>query len=154
MTFFSLSGELGFEPPMSQFLFFFIFLVLVSLRMLHPHTPSMTRSLSCSMFPLFTFVLCWLDLDRPNSSDPWYLVLALAFHGNEQICGSMRSLSLPFSAHSTLTFLPIWQTPQRSVQCTFLPANYHTASTTLPPVSTNTHLCTIVWLSFDCFSVI
>lgn len=103
-------------------------------------------SLSCSMFPLFTFVLCWLDLDKPNSSDPWYLVLALAFHGNEQICRSMLSLSLLFAAHSTLIVLPIWQTPQRSVQCSFLPANYHAASTTLPPVSTNTHLYITVLL--------
>lgn len=110
------------------------------------HSLNDSLSLSCSMFPLFTFVLCRLDLDKPNSSDPWYLVLALAFHGNEQICGSMLSLSLPFAAHSTLTFLPIWQTPQRSVQCSFLPANYHAASTTLPPVSTNTHthLCSTV----------
>lgn len=108
------------------------------------HSLNGSLSLSCTMFPLFTFVLCWLDLDKPNSSDPWYLVLALAFYGNEQICGSMLSLSLPFAAHSTLTFLPIWQTPQRSVQCSFLPANYHAASTTLPPVFTNTHLCTTV----------
>lgn len=110
------------------------------------HSLNDSLSLSCSMFPLFTFVLCWLDLDKPNSSDPWYFVLALAFHGNEQICGSMLLLSVPFAAHSTLTFLPMWQTPQRSVQCSFLPANYHAASTTLPPVSTNTRLCTTLLL--------
>lgn len=39
------SGELGFESSMSHFLFFSIFLGLVSLHMLHPHTPSMTSSL-------------------------------------------------------------------------------------------------------------
>lgn len=92
--------SLAFNPPWVK-LCFSIFLGLVSLLVLHPHTLSMTfPSLSFFMFPLFTSVLRWLDLDKHNSSDPWYLVLALAFHRIEQIWGSMLPLSLPCVQHT------------------------------------------------------
>lgn len=92
--------SLDFNPPWVK-LCFSIFLGPVSLLMLRPHTLSMTfPSLSFFMFSLFTFVLCWLDLDKHNSSDPWYFVLALAFHRIEQIWGSMPPLSLPCAQHT------------------------------------------------------
>lgn len=44
-----------------------------------PHSLYHFFCLSCSKSPLFTFVLPWTDLEKPNSSDPWYPVLPPAF---------------------------------------------------------------------------
>lgn len=45
----------------------------------------------------------------------------------------------------TLTLTPNWHGAQRSAQRSCLPTNYHTTSTTLPPVSTPPPMC--LWLS-------
>lgn len=158
LIFFSLSlVRWTFNPPWVSFCFS-IFLGLVSLLLLHPHTLSMTfSSPSFSMSPLFTFVLCWLVLDKPNSSDPWYLVLALAFHRIEQIWGSMLSLSLPFAQHTR--HLNSCQSGRRCRdQCS---AAFCQAITTLhqqprhlsPPTHTYVPLCHYAFTFSDYFSV-
>lgn len=66
----------------------------------HLHTPSATFFfLSCSMSLLFTFVLLWLDLDKPNSSNPWYPVLPPAFP-EEWTNLMINSVSLLQHAHT------------------------------------------------------
>lgn len=148
--------SLAFNPQWVK-LCFSIFLGLVSLLVLHPHTLSMTfPSLSFFMFPLFTFVLRWLDLDKHNSSDPWYLVLALAFHRIEQIWGSMLPLSLPCAQHTQ--HLNSCQSGRHCRdQCSVA---FCQAITTLhqqpchlsPPTHTYVPLCHCAFTTLDCLS--
>lgn len=108
------------------------------------------------MFSLFTFVLRWLDLDKHNSSDPWYLVLALAFHRIEQIWGSMLPLSLPCVQHTR--HLNSSQSGRHCRdQCS---AAFCQAITTLhqqpchlsPPTHAYVPLCHYAFTTLDCLS--
>lgn len=111
----------------------------------HFRTPSATfSSLSCSVSPLFTFVLPWSDLDKPNSSDPWYPVLPPAFP-QEWTNLMINFLSLLQHTHS-LTHTLNCHIVKRSAQSSCLPTNYHTTSPVLPPVPTP-HLCASVHTS-------
>lgn len=96
-----------------------------------PHSLYHFFCLSCSKSPLFTFVLPWTDLEKPNSSDPWYPVLPPAFP-REWTNLMINPVSL--IAHT------IWQTHTHTKLSSCLPANYHTTSPTPLPVPTP-HLC-------------
>lgn len=114
-----------------------------------PHSLHHSFSLSRSVSSLFTFVLPWSDLDKPNSSDPWYPVLPPAFP-LEWTNLMINSLALSCAAHwyththtHTVVRAPNCHGALKSAQRSCLPTNYHTTSPALPPVPTP-HLCASV----------
>lgn len=104
-----------------------------------PHSLHRCFSLSLSLLLHVSLVYLFFPPSIGLSLSPilltlWYLVLAQAF---PQEWANLMINALSLLQHTdTLTLTPNWHGAQRSAQRSCLPTNYHTASTTLPPVST------------------
>lgn len=110
------------------------------------HTPSPTFSIPHSMYSLFTFVLSWKDLDKPNSSDPWYPVPRLVFPRewtNLMINSFSLATHVQYLTHTqTRIHTPNCHGVQRSAHPSCLQANYNaTSPTTLSPPHSHVPPC-------------